>query len=81
MIAMRYFFIEYARHLPFDIPGQIRDLNCIVVNNILPNVISNAQQYIGYLRDIGPRQAPIPLPICTSSKSKALPSVTTIFQT
>lgn len=78
-IVMRYYFIEYARHLPYDIQGQINELNCLVVNNILPGVISNAEQYIGYLRDIGPRQEPPPRPISTLSRSKDLPSVTSIY--
>jgi hypothetical protein len=79
MIVMRYFFIEYARHLPYDIKGQISELNCLVVSNILPNVISNAEQYIGYLRDIGPRQEPVPLPVSTSNRNRDLPSITTIL--
>jgi hypothetical protein len=43
---MRYVFIEYSRNLPYDISGQIKDLNCRVVSEILPNVISNADQKI-----------------------------------
>ena len=31
IIVMRYTFIEYAKHLPYDIANQIRELNCIVV--------------------------------------------------
>ena len=78
LIVMRYIFLEYARHLPYDIKGQINELNCRVVSDILPNVITNAQQHIGYLRDIEKIREPLPLPISTkytSASSRTLPSV------
>ena len=81
LIIMRYVFVEYARHLPYDIKGQINELNCRVVNEILPNVITNAQQHIGYLRDIEKIREPLPLPISTkyTSNSKTLPSIAKIL--
>jgi len=83
LIVMRYVFLEYARHLPYDIKGQINELNCRVVNEILPNVITNAQQHIGYLKDIEKIREPLPLPISTkytiNTNSKTLPSITKIL--
>jgi hypothetical protein len=82
LIVMRYIFHEYARHLPYDIKGQISELNCRVVSEILPNVITNAQQHIGYLRDIEKIRDPLPLPISTkytSTSSRTLPSRTTTY--
>lgn len=55
IIVMRYVFIENAKHLPYNIKGQIRDLNCITVNEIMPNIITNFEQKLGYLRDIEKR--------------------------
>jgi len=82
LIVMKYIFLEYARHLPYDIKGQINELNCRVVSDILPNVITNAQQHIGYLRDIEKIREPLPLPVSTkysSGSSRTLPSSSTLF--
>lgn len=79
LIVMRYIFIEFARHLPYDIAGQIRELNCMVVNEILPLVITNADQRIGYLRDIERFQDPVPLPINVKNLNKSLPSTANII--
>ena len=78
-IVMRYIFIEYARFLPYDIPGQIKELNDRVLDEILPGVISNAEQKIGYLKDIENPLRVIALPMNTSNNSKDIPSVTTIL--
>ena len=79
IIVMRYVFIEYARHLPYDINGQIKELNNIVVGEISQNVITNATQRVGYLKDIQNPLKPVPLPINTSNNSKDIPSVSTIL--
>jgi hypothetical protein len=62
LVVMQYVFLEYAKHLPYDIKGQIRDLNCQVVGEILPNIITNFEQKLGYLRDIERRQPLVDLP-------------------
>jgi hypothetical protein len=63
IIVMRYVFIEYGRNLPFDIAGQIKDLNCTVVGEILPNIITNATQRVDYLDEINNPRKIIPLPV------------------
>jgi hypothetical protein len=80
IIIMRYVFIEHARNLPFDIQGQIKQLNCIVVGEILPTIISNVDQKIGYLRDIATPAIGPPLPINTKSIERTLPSMDSIIQ-
>ena len=79
IIVMRYTFIEYARHLPFDITNQIRELNCIVVGQILPNIITQINQRKEYLRVITSPREILPLPISESTNRKLLPSITTTF--
>ena len=74
IIVMRYVFIEYSRNLPFDIKGQVRELNCTVVGEILPTVISNTDQKIGYLRDISTQPIGPPLPINTKKTNSTLPT-------
>jgi len=74
IIVMQYVFLEYAKHLPFDIKSQIRELNCVVIGEILPNVITNLEQKIGYLQEIEKRKTLLDLPISTSN-NKTLPSI------
>ncbi len=78
LIVMRYIYLEFSRNLPYDLAEQINDLNCLVVNEIIPNIITNFEQKIGYLRDIEKRQAPVPLPQSTS-KMKTLPTANKDF--
>jgi hypothetical protein len=73
IIVMQYVFLENARHLPYNIKGQIRDLNCQVVGEILPIVVTNFEQKLGYLRDIEVRQPLLDLPK-SSTADRTLPS-------
>lgn len=73
IVVMRYVFIEYAKHLPYNIKGQIEELNCIVVGEIVPNVITNFEQKLGYLRDIETRTI-LPYAVSTTSGKNLLPS-------
>jgi hypothetical protein len=79
IIVMRYVFIEFARHLPYDITGQIKDLNCNVVGEILPTIVSNVDQKVGYLRDISTQPVGPPLPINTKNLERTLPSISNII--
>ena len=79
IIVMRYTFIEYARHLPYDIAQQIRELNCIVIGQIIPNVITQITQRKEYLRVISAPREILPLPISESTSNRLLKSVTTTF--
>lgn len=62
LIVMRYVYIEYAKNLPYNIYSQIQELNCRVINEILPDVITNATQQIEYLRVISSHKELLPLP-------------------
>lgn len=80
IIVMRYVFIEYARHLPYDIIGQIRELNCRVVNEIIPSIITQVTQNTKYLETINNPRKLIDLPKNTHGGTRQnLPSVTTTF--
>lgn len=48
LIVMRYVWIEYSKNLDFDYKEQIKKLNCVVVYEISPNIITNIEQQIGY---------------------------------
>ena len=79
IIVMRYTFIEYARHLPYDIGNQIRELNSIVISQILPNIITQITQRKEYLRVISAPREVLPYPISESTSNNLLPSVTSTF--
>ena len=66
MIIMRAVFLEYSRHpklITPDMPKNEKDvllmkykmevsrLNAIVINQVVPNIVSQLQQYIDYLKD------------------------------
>lgn len=80
LVVMRYVFIEYSRNLPYDIVNQIKSLNNRVVNDILPTVISNVDQKIGYLNDIKTQPIGPPLPINTKKLNRTLPSTANYFK-
>lgn len=72
---MRYVFIENAKHLPYNLKGQINELNCNVVGEVLPSIITNFEQKLGYLRDIEKRGELPPLPK-SSTADRTLPTAT-----
>lgn len=79
IIVMRYIFLEYARHLPFDISNQINELNCHVVSDILPNILTNVNQRIDYLKEINNPREILSLPINVNNGRRNLPSITNYF--
>lgn len=80
IIVMRYVYLEYAKHLPHNITDQIRDLNCQVVGQILPDVITNINQHINYLIEIQNPRKLIPLPVNVNKNNKNLPSLSSVYQ-
>ena len=62
IIAMRYVYIQYAKNLAYDIYPQVNELNCRVLNEILPDVITNATQKITYLESLTSERKLLPLP-------------------
>jgi hypothetical protein len=79
IIVMRYIFLEYARHLPYDIAGQIRELNCQVVGEVLPKIITESTQRIAYLEEINNPRKIVPLPVNVHKGHREVQSVTSIF--
>jgi hypothetical protein len=66
MIIMRAVFLEYSRHPKLITPDmsqnekdillmkykmEVSRLNTIVINQVVPNIVSQLQQYIDYLKD------------------------------
>lgn len=51
-IIMRSIFLQYAKHNNYNISGQIRELNDLVIREAIPDIITNVKQYLGYSADI-----------------------------
>jgi Family of unknown function (DUF5761) len=58
-IIMRAIYLQYARNLPKDFPGQIDDLNTKVIDWSVPHILSAVDHYHFYINDIS--HLPIPL--------------------
>jgi hypothetical protein len=73
-IVMRSLYLQYAKNLEADIPGQIADLNALVVGWCVPRVMSEIQMYEYYLKDISAMPVPLPQPMQVSSAgTRSLP--------
>ena len=78
MVVMRWVYTNYARNLPFKIKEQIVTLNNKTVCQLVPNLISAAEQHLDYLRYIERPLDPLPPPI-NASRDRTLPSISEIY--
>ena len=67
LIIMRSIFLQYARHLPDDIKGQVAELNLKVLLDVVPRIISKVKMELTYQRDHGSQPLPIQLPVNVSN--------------
>jgi hypothetical protein len=79
MIVMRFVYDKDARHLPFKIKEQIKQLNCSVVKEILPNIFTQIEQNITYLENLEKPIIPLPPPVNVNKLNKTLPSISSIY--
>ena len=52
LIVMRYIYKTHAQNLKKDIDKQVYNLNCKVVKEIFPALVSNVEAYIKYIQEI-----------------------------
>jgi hypothetical protein len=57
-VVMKSIYLQYGRNLPYDIEGQVIQLNKYVIDECANIVKSNAEQYNKYIQDI---TSPIPV--------------------
>jgi len=69
IIVLRYVFIEFAKHLPFNTKKQVCELNNIVLKEILPGIITNITQKITYLENMDKPRFLLDLPVNTTKKN------------
>jgi hypothetical protein len=73
-MIMRAMFLQYAKNNPFNIEGQIKELNDLVVKWSAPRIMSEIEQYTYYLDDISHMPVPLAQPMSMSSAgTKSLP--------
>lgn len=73
-IIMRTMYLQYAQNLPYDITGQISDLNEKVLNWSVPHILSAVDHYQYYLNDISHMPVPLARSVSLSSAgTKSLP--------
>ena len=73
-IIMRTMYLQYAQNLPYDIAGQVADLNEKVMNWSVPHILSAVDHYNYYLNDISHMPVPMARSVSLSSAgTKSLP--------
>jgi hypothetical protein len=79
-IVMRSMYLQHARHVPNDVPGQIKELNNLVTDDSVPGIISQVNSYFGYLeRAFAPRKILDRPENVSSAGTKTLPSISRTF--
>lgn len=79
-VIMRSVFLQHSRNLDTNVKEQIRDLNKLVVLEVVPKILSELQMHYTYMRDISSNPIPLSHPVNESSAgTKRLRSVTSLF--
>ena len=69
-IIMRSVYLQHAANQSTNIPGQIEQLNQIVLDYCIYHVFSEAQSYMKYLHDVSTLAVPISTPVVERQKDK-----------
>jgi hypothetical protein len=59
-VVMRGIFFEHAHFLPYDVVGQVQELNKRVLEYVVPRIINEIEMYLKYQYDV--TTLPVPLP-------------------
>ncbi len=79
-IIMRAIYLQFSLNQDKDFDQQINYLNKLVLSYCVPNVLTEVEQYLGYLDNVQKLPNPLPLPENLSSAgTRTLRSVTTTF--
>lgn len=79
-LIMRNIYLEYALNQPKHLVRQVKRLNKLTVDAVVPGIITNIKQYYGYLKDINQPLKPISRPVNMNSAGRnSLPSFTTTW--
>ncbi len=67
-LIMRSVYYQYSQNRPFDILGQVRSLNEIVLNYCVESILSSLEMYMYYKKDVSELPEPIPRSTNVSSR-------------
>jgi len=70
--VMRSIYLQYGANRKTKIAEQIRDLNKMVLDYCIPQVYSEAQGYMIYLKDASTMYVPMPHPVMAQDRDKLL---------
>lgn len=51
LLVMRYVYFSFAKHLPNNIKGQLKELNERVIKYVVPLIVTEMKQYVNYVQD------------------------------
>ena len=70
----RAMYLQYAKNSPYNVQGQVNELNEMVIKWCAPRILSEIDAHFFYLQDISTLPVPLPQPIHLSSAgTKSLP--------
>jgi hypothetical protein len=73
-MIMRAIYLQYAKNNPFNIEGQVAELNDIIIEWCAPRILSEVDHYNYYLNDISKLPVPLTQPMNMSSAgTRSLP--------
>jgi hypothetical protein len=73
-MIMRGIYLQYAKNNPFDVKGQVQQLNSLVIEWCAPRILSEIDHYYYYLNDISHMPVPLSQPVSMSSAgTRSLP--------
>jgi hypothetical protein len=68
VIIMRSIYLQYCKHMPYNIVAQVKELNGKVIDFAVPRILVELNQYINYKKDAS--SLPIPLEHSKNMSSK-----------
>ena len=81
LLVMRAIFLDNGKNLPTHVVKQVKQLNRLTLNHIIPDMITNIKQQYDYVKEINSPINPIPLPLNVSNAGRrTLPSTTSTWQ-
>lgn len=69
-VVMRSIFLQHSANMSTQITEQIRALNKLVLDYLVPNAYSGITAYVNYKRDVSSLSVPMDLPIKAGTGNK-----------
>ena len=80
LVVMRAVYISDAQNSPYRLVHQVKELNNLTIERIVPDMLTAIEQDNAYLDQIDKPIDPIPLPVCVSSGGRrSLPATSKTF--